>query len=112
MRMHVWIICQNCDAHQNLYVRNVGTPNIVRDKRSIFDKALMRETIKPEAQVKTDIWLGYKLLKKDFANLIQVASGEKGENYSEMYRAIMDFKRDSSSYGTSTGLCERIHLSL
>ena len=54
--------------------------------------AFMKQTIEPEAQIKTDIWSGYKPLKKDFANLSQVSSGKKGENFPDLHRAIMGFK--------------------
>lgn len=52
----------------------------------------MRATIEHEAQVKTDVWSGYKPLKKDFTNLTPVPSGKKGENYPDLHRAIMGFK--------------------
>jgi hypothetical protein len=52
----------------------------------------MRTKIEPQANIKTDKWLGYKPLKKDFENLVQVDSGEKGGNFPEIHRAIMLFK--------------------
>lgn len=54
--------------------------------------AFMKAAIATEAQVKTDVWTGYKPLKKDFTNLIQMPSGKKGENFPDMHRAIMGFK--------------------
>jgi predicted RNA-binding Zn-ribbon protein involved in translation (DUF1610 family) len=54
--------------------------------------AFMKETIEPEAQIKTDVWSGYKPMKKDFVNLFQVPSGKKGENFPDLHRAIMGFK--------------------
>ncbi len=54
--------------------------------------AFMRAAIDNEAHVKTDVWAGYKPLKKDFANLIQMSSGKKGENFPDLHRAIMGFK--------------------
>jgi predicted RNA-binding Zn-ribbon protein involved in translation (DUF1610 family) len=54
--------------------------------------AFMKTTIEPDTEVKTDIWTGYKPLKKDFENLNQVASGRKGENFPDLHRAIMGFK--------------------
>ncbi len=54
--------------------------------------AFMKTNIEPTAYVKTDVWTGYKPLKKDFENLIQVPSGRKGENFPDLHRAIMGFK--------------------
>jgi predicted RNA-binding Zn-ribbon protein involved in translation (DUF1610 family) len=54
--------------------------------------AFMKTTIDPDAYVKTDVWTGYKPLKKDFENLVQVPSGKKGENFPDLHRAIMGFK--------------------
>ena len=54
--------------------------------------AFMKTTIEPKSQVKTDAWTGYKPLKKDFENIIHVASGKKGENFPDLHRAIMGFK--------------------
>lgn len=52
----------------------------------------MRSTIDASANIKTDEWLGYKPLKKEFKNLVQVPSGKKGGNFPELHRAIMGFK--------------------
>ena len=52
----------------------------------------MKENIDLDAEVKTDYWSGYKPLKKDFANLTQVLSGQKGGNFPELHRVIMGFK--------------------
>jgi predicted RNA-binding Zn-ribbon protein involved in translation (DUF1610 family) len=52
----------------------------------------MKDTIKADAQIKTDGWTGYKPLAKDFNNLIQVSSGKKGENFPDLHRIIMGFK--------------------
>ena len=54
--------------------------------------AFMKTTIEPDTEVKTDIWTGYKPLKKDFENLNQVSSGRKGENFPDLHRTIMGFK--------------------
>lgn len=54
--------------------------------------AFMKDTIDLEAEIKTDIWSGYKPLQKDFTNLSQVPSGKKGENFPDLHRAIMGFK--------------------
>ena len=52
----------------------------------------MRANIELSANVKTDKWSGYKPLAKDFENLIQVESGNKGKNFPDLHRAIMGFK--------------------
>jgi hypothetical protein len=52
----------------------------------------MRREINLRANVKTDKWLGYKPLKNEFENMIQLSSGEKGGNFPEIHRAIMMFK--------------------
>jgi hypothetical protein len=52
----------------------------------------MREKIETKSNIKTDKWLGYKPLKSDFENMIQLSSGEKGGNFPEIHRAIMLFK--------------------
>jgi hypothetical protein len=52
----------------------------------------MQKVIQPKATIKTDKWQGYNPLKKDFENLMQVSSGEKGGNFPEIHRAIMLFK--------------------
>lgn len=52
----------------------------------------MKENIESETEIKTDQWLGYTPLKKDFINLHQEPSGKKGENFPDLHRAIMGFK--------------------
>jgi len=52
----------------------------------------MKEKIDAKANIRTDKWLGYKPLKNDFENLLQLNSGEKGGNFPEIHRAIMLFK--------------------
>jgi len=54
--------------------------------------SFMRDTIASNAMIKTDKWSGYKPLKKDFENLIQLDSGKKGGNFPEIHRVIMMFK--------------------
>jgi transposase-like protein len=65
----------------------------------VIDKAnaenlgeFMRTTIKKEAKITTDEWTGYKPLDKEFENMIHKKSGEKGENFPELHRVIMNFK--------------------
>jgi len=52
----------------------------------------MKTTIDKNAQIKTDKWLGYASLTRDFDNLIQVDSGEKRSNFPDLHRCIMSFK--------------------
>lgn len=52
----------------------------------------MKDVIQTDANIKTDEWLGYTPLKKDFIHLSQVKSGKKGENFPDLHRIIMGFK--------------------
>lgn len=52
----------------------------------------IRDTVEANAQIKTDVWTGYKPLAKEFVNLVQVPSGKKGENFPDLHRVIMGFK--------------------
>lgn len=54
--------------------------------------AFMDSVLEKQAQIKTDKWRGYQPLKKDFVNLAQVESGNKGRNFPELHRTIMNFK--------------------
>lgn len=45
-----------------------------------------------EAEIKTDQWLGYSPLTKDYKNLKQEPTGNKGNNFPELHRVIMGFK--------------------
>jgi transposase-like protein len=65
----------------------------------VIDKAnasnlgdFMRDHIAREANVTTDKWTGYQPLKKDFKNLVQIYSGDKGGNFPELHRVIMNLK--------------------
>jgi transposase-like protein len=87
--------------HKRLVVFAIEKRNkgIYRMYGKVIDQAnaknlgnFMRVKIKPDANVKTDKWLGYKPLKKEFKNLEQISSGEKGGNFPEIHRAIMLFK--------------------
>lgn len=60
------------------------------DGKSLGD--FMKSHIKPSAKVTTDKWQGYKPLKKDFKNLKQIYSGDKGGNFSDLHRVIMNLK--------------------
>ena len=66
--------------------------NIVAKKINIFIPCIMKDTIESKVKIKTDKWCGYNPLKKDFENLIQLDSGEKGGNFPEIHRVIMMFK--------------------
>jgi predicted RNA-binding Zn-ribbon protein involved in translation (DUF1610 family) len=52
----------------------------------------MKGNIELNAEITTDSWAGYKPLKKDFVNLTQKLSGDKGGNFPELHRVIMGFK--------------------
>lgn len=52
----------------------------------------MKDHISSQAQITTDKWTGYQPLKKSFENLTQIYSGEKGGNFPEMHRVIMNLK--------------------
>jgi len=52
----------------------------------------MKANIAFETEIMTDQWTGYKPLKEDFKNICQEPSGKKGENFSDLQRAIMGFK--------------------
>ena len=54
--------------------------------------SFMKDTIETKAHIKTDKCCGYNPLKKDFENLIQLDSREKGDDFPEINRAIMMFK--------------------
>lgn len=65
----------------------------------VIDKAnatnlggFMRDHISTKANVTTDKWTGYQPLKKDFKNLVQIYSGDKGGNFPELHRVIMNLK--------------------
>ena len=66
---------------------------------SVIDKAnaknlggFMKTHIDLKAEITTDKWTGYKPLNKDFENLTQLYSGEKGANFPELHRVIMNLK--------------------
>jgi hypothetical protein len=55
--------------------------------------AFMRSIIKKEAKITTDECTGYKPLEEEFENMNHIKSGEKGENFPELHRVIMNFKK-------------------
>lgn len=57
-------------------------PNSSAKKLGVF----LKTYITPGASVKTDEWTGYAPLKKEFVNLEQVPSGEKGEKFEDQHR--------------------------
>ena len=65
----------------------------------VIDKAnaknlgdFMKDHIEPDTKITTDKWNGYSPLKKEFKNLKQIYSGEKGGNFPELHRVIMNLK--------------------
>lgn len=52
----------------------------------------MKDHISKQAHITTDKWTGYQPLKKDFENLVQIYSGDKGGNFPELHRVIMNLK--------------------
>jgi len=52
----------------------------------------MRDHIDEKATIRTDKWTGYQPLKKNFKNLVQIYSGDKGDNFPELHRIIMNLK--------------------
>ena len=65
----------------------------------VIDKAdaknlggFMKDYIDINAEITTDKWTGYQPLHKDFKNLTQLYSGDKGGNFPELHRVIMNLK--------------------
>jgi len=54
--------------------------------------AFIESVLEKDASIKTDKWRGYQPLGKEFSNLLQTESGIKGNNFSDLHRAIMGFK--------------------
>jgi transposase-like protein len=52
----------------------------------------MKDHIDSKANITTDKWTGYQPLHKDFENLTQIYSGDKGGNFPELHRVIMNLK--------------------
>jgi len=65
---------------------------VIPDASSQSLGAFMKHHIDPSAKVTTDHWTGYAPLEKEFANLVRMPSGKKGNNFPEMHRAIMNLK--------------------
>ncbi len=65
---------------------------VIRQSSSKELGGFMESVIEKHAHIKTDKWRGYQPLSKDFENLVQVASGKKGNNFPDLHRAIMGFK--------------------
>jgi hypothetical protein len=55
-------------------------------------KGFMKDHIKPEADVRTDKWAGYKGLEGEFPNIVREKSEKKGKNFPDLHRCIMMFK--------------------
>lgn len=65
----------------------------------VIDKAdakslggFMKDHIDLNTDITTDKWSGYKPLHKDFKNLTQLYAGDKGGNFPELHRVIMNLK--------------------
>jgi len=65
----------------------------------VIDKAnainlgnFMKDHISKDANITTDKWTGYQPLKNDFKNLVQIYSGDRGGNFPELHRVIMNLK--------------------
>ncbi len=52
----------------------------------------MEDHIDLNTQINTDKWTGYSPLNKQFKNLKQLYSGNKGSNFPELHRVIMNLK--------------------
>lgn len=52
----------------------------------------MKTQISQDAEITTDKWLGYKPLRHNFPNITHIASGNKGSNFPELHRVIMNLK--------------------
>lgn len=52
----------------------------------------MKAHIDPKATITTGKWSGYQPLVKDFENLTQIYSGDKGGSFPELHRVIMNLK--------------------
>ena len=65
---------------------------VIQDASSESLRPFFKDHIDPNAAVKTDKWSGYSPLQNEYPNLTQVKSGNKGNNFPDMHRAIMMFK--------------------
>ena len=65
---------------------------VVANAGHVEQRGFMKDSIESDAQVKTDVWTGYKPLAKGFKNVVKVPSGKKGENFPDLHRVIMGFK--------------------
>ncbi len=52
----------------------------------------MCDHVDRDAMVRTDGWSGYKPLKTEFENMEHILSGEKGGNFPELHRVVMNLK--------------------
>ena len=53
----------------------------------------MEGHIGSNTDITTDKWTGYQPLKNTFMNLDQIYSGDKGGNFPELHRVVMNLKR-------------------
>jgi transposase-like protein len=54
--------------------------------------SFIEDHIDTDATITTDKWTGYQPLKAKFKNLNQIYSGDKGGNFPELHRVIMNIK--------------------
>lgn len=64
---------------------------VIESASAIEFKPFFRDCIDKEAGVTTDEWNGYKPLKKEYPNLIQIPSSE-GNNFPDIHIHIMNIK--------------------
>jgi hypothetical protein len=67
----------------------------------------MRAKIELQANIQTDTRTGYKPLKSEFKNHVQLNSCEKGGNFPQIHRAIMMFNMPNSKKENATMLFDR-----
>lgn len=65
---------------------------VINNASAVELGGFMKTHIDSKANVTTDKWAGYKPLIKNFENLTQLYSGDKGGNFPELHRVIMNLK--------------------
>ena len=68
-----------------------GYAKVIKDYSSESLKPIFDEHIDKEAFVLTDGWSGYKPIKEEFSNLVQILS-DKGKNFKMLHLQIRNFK--------------------
>lgn len=77
---------KNKNGVKRLYAKVINKS----DAKNLGD--FMKMHIDKKANITTDKWPGYSPLKKDFENLKQIYSGDKGGNFPQLHRVIMNLK--------------------